>query len=455
VAWLIFGVALRWPTLEPLPNYLSFASGRLAYSDVVVFYSVDNPIPYLERDIEYPVLTGLTLWLTSFMPGGIKGYFLANALVLSAALLGCFAYLARLGPSVRLTHFALAPGLAFYSVLNWDALGLLGLVAATYYMRRQQFGWAGASLALGASAKLFPAFVLPVLWAHTVHRAARPRLESTANILKQGFSPASLRFLTGFAVVMLALNLPLAMLDLRGWSYFLRFQAERTSNLDSIWTHLPPIPDQVQSLLFALLFLGGVLWLTLRVLWGDRWEAAALLSLLLFLLFTKVYSPQYDLWVLPLLALAACPVGLWLGFVLADVVYYWAIFFFYYVYAGGESRVDLGTAEMLVSTAVWVRELALGLLFVWGLTQLQSTIASPEARPLLSRALEALSNHTSELRQLRIAVEELRSEVAALRMAPTTHEGADAQRHDQMRQRAVDEGNVEQDRDRRGRTRIG
>ena len=381
VAWLIFGAALRWPTLEPLPNYLSFASGRLAYSDVVAFYSVDNPIPYLERDIEYPVLTGLTIWLTSLMPGGIKGYFLANALVLSAALLGCFAYLARLGPSVRLTHFALAPGLAFYSVLNWDALGLLGLVAAAYYMRRQRFGWAGASLAFGVSAKLFPVFVLPVLWAHTMHRADfQPRPESTAEPRTWVFSPASLRFLTGFAAVMLALNLPVAILSPRGWSYFLWFQAGRTSNLDSIWMHLPPIPDQVQSLLFALLFLSGVLWLTLRVLRGARWEVAALLSLLLFLLFTKVYSPQYDLWVLPLLALVACPVGLWLGFIFADVAYYWAIFFFYYVYADGASRVDVGTAEMLVSITVWLRELTLGLLFVWGLRSSTATSSSEHDR---------------------------------------------------------------------------
>jgi hypothetical protein len=346
VVLLIFGAALRWPTLEPQANYLSFAASRLAYSDVVAFYSADHPLPYLERNFEYPVITGLTFWLTGFMPGGIKGYFLANAVILSAALLACFAYLARLGPSVRLTHFALAPGLAFYSVLNWDALGLVGLVAAIYYMRRQRFGWAGASLAFGASAKLFPVFILPVLWAHTVHRTEfQPRRENPADIFKWVLSPASRRFLTSFAIVLLALNLPLAILNLGGWSYFLRFQAGRASNFDSIWQHLPPIPDQMQSLLFALVFLGGMVWLTLRVVRGDRWEIAALLTLLLFLLCTKIYSPQYDLWILPLLALVGCPVGLWLGFVSADITYYWAIFFFYSVDAGGLSSVSVGTAR--------------------------------------------------------------------------------------------------------------
>jgi uncharacterized membrane protein len=382
LALLIFGAAWRWPTLAPPDNYLRFAAGRLAYSDVIAFYAADNPVPYLQRDIEYPVLTGVTLWVTGFMPGGNKGYFLANALILSAALLGCLAYLARLGPSVRLAHFALAPGLAFYSVLNWDALGLVGLVAAAYYLRRQRWGWAGASLAWGTSAKLFPVFVLPVLWAHIAHRSdVLSRPEKPAALVQRLFSPAARRFLTSFVVVMLVLNLPVAILTPRGWSYFLWFQAGRTSNLDSIWQHLPPIPDQAQSLLFALVVLGGLVRLTLGVLRNDRWEVAALLSLLLFLLVTKVYSPQYDLWLLPLLALVACPDGLWLSFVVADAVYYWAIFFFYYVYAGGASSVDLDTAGMLVGAAVWVREVALAFLFMWGLHRLTATIPAQRLTP--------------------------------------------------------------------------
>lgn len=260
LALLIFGTALRWPTLDPLPDYLRFASGRLAYSDIVTFYSEDHSIPYLQKDLEYPVLTGATFWLTSFAPGGMEGYFLANTLILGGALLGCFVYLVRLGPSVRLAYFALAPGLAFYCILNWDALGVLGLVAAMYYMQRQQVGRAGASLALGASAKLFPMFVLPVFWAQTIRMQkadTQPGSLNSADLRTRVFSPVSLLFLSSFAVVVLALNLPLAVVAPNGWSYFLRFQAGRSANLDSNWQHLPPIPDAAQSLIFAILFIGG------------------------------------------------------------------------------------------------------------------------------------------------------------------------------------------------------
>lgn len=372
VVLLIYGVALRWPTLDVPGN---FASGRLAYSDVIVFYMADNPVPYLERDIEYPVLTGLTIWVTGCMPDGKHGYFIANALILSVALLGCFALLVIAGPDVRLSHFALAPGLAFYSVLNWDALGVLGMVAAVFYARRRRFDLAGASLSLGACAKLFPGFLLPVLWAYAIQSSEGQIEDRRAGRWKEFFLCPNVRqLLIGFASVALALNLPVMILNFKGWSYFLRFQSGRTHNLDSIWHYLPPIPDQAESLIFAIVFLGGIVWVTLCVLDGARWEIAALLSLVFFLLASKVYSPQYDLWLLPLLALTACPLWLWITYVLADLFYYWAIFTFHYVATGGESRLDANTMSVLLGASTWSREIALAALLIWGLKNLSLTL---------------------------------------------------------------------------------
>src|SRR5947199_7645388 len=88
---LLCGAAWRWPTLIQ-SNYLRFAAGHLSYSDVVAFHSVEivtaHRFPYLQQDIEYPVLTGLAIWLTGFAPG-VKGYFLVNATLLVACGLGC------------------------------------------------------------------------------------------------------------------------------------------------------------------------------------------------------------------------------------------------------------------------------------------------------------------------------------------------------------------------------
>ncbi len=366
---LVFGAAWRVPTFH-VANYLQFASGRLAYSDVLGFHGGAiaslHHLPYLQENIEYPVLTGFTVWVTGFAPG-VEGYFAANAVVLCGCLSVCFVLLARLRS--RLARYAIAPGLAMYGVLNWDALAILGLVATVYCTRRGRFGWAGMWLAMGASAKLFPAFVLPALLAGTL-RQLEPGTTAADTGRRARVPSSTLRVLAGFTGVTLLLNAPVAVLNWRGWSYFLVFQSQRGINLDAIWAHVPGISAHRAGVLFDVLFAIGVLWITWTVWRCGQWEVGALLSLLVFLLFTRDYSPQYDLWILPFLALLACPFALWLIFVLADFTYYGATFLFYFIYTGGQIGVSVNRASDLVALAVWGREVALALLFIWGSTQL-------------------------------------------------------------------------------------
>jgi hypothetical protein len=169
---------------------------------------------------------------------------------------------------------------------------------------------------------------------------------------------------------MLALNLPVFLINPDGWLYPYVHQSRRGINVDSIWAHVPGVSLGVVNVVFFAGFICGVAVLCLLVLRSMRWEAGALLSLLLFMLLTKGYSPQYDLWVLPLLVLLACPVSLWLLFVAADAAYYATVFFFYYIYSGGETVLDRVQISSLLGVAVWGRELALGCLFAWGIALL-------------------------------------------------------------------------------------
>jgi hypothetical protein len=388
---IILGIAWRWPTLNHLGDYDRFAFGHLAYSDIVKLYVIRDlaahHVPYLQQNVEYPVLTGVTMWLTAFIPG-ITGYFLGNAALLVACGLGCFILLARLDRGRGLTRFALAPGLALYSVLNWDLIALLCLTAALYCMRRDRSGWAGTWLAIGASAKLFPAFVLPVFWAHAAAQsqtlATRPSdavvippypsrwgvvyTWTKSHVSSILHAPPPARLLLSFTLVTLMLNLPIILISPGGWVYFLSDQTGRGVNPDSIWAHMPGVSVFIASFIFFYAFVGGVIWITSRVraTGGEGWEAGALLSLLLFLLFTKDYSPQYDLWLLPLLALLACPLWLWLTFITADLAYYAAIFFDLYLGVGGHAAISRSlTDNFLLCGAVWWRELVLALFFLW------------------------------------------------------------------------------------------
>jgi hypothetical protein len=124
-----------------------------------------------------------------------------------------------------------------------------------------------------------------------------------------------------------------------------------------------------------VLFAGGVLAVVGLAIWqvwrGARWEAGALLCLVGFLLLAKVYSPQYDLWLLPLLALLACPWPLWALNVLAGLAYYAAIFLYWHRATGGAFPLDEPALGNLLRLAIGAREAALLLLFAWGLVLLR------------------------------------------------------------------------------------
>jgi Gpi18-like mannosyltransferase len=376
LALIVAGIVWRWPTLGHVDDYDAYSFGHLQYSDVVKFYFTrDLPAhhsPYLQQAIEYPVLTGLYIWFTAFVPT-IQGYFLVSALLLGVSLAVSYLLLGRIAAPDRVARFALAPGLILYGVLNWDALGVLGLSAALYGVSRRRYGWAGAALAVGASAKLFPAFVLPVLLATLLRQrtAARDwRREPAVHLL------------AGVGLTAAVLNLPVALLSWHGWSYFLTFQSGRPINPDAVWAHLPGVSDAVAGAVFLDGFLLGVLVLAYLVYRGARWEAAALLSLLLFLLLTRDYSPQYDLWVLPLLAVLACPWGLWLIFAAADLLYFAAIFWFYASFQGS-APVGLGNPDQALGLAVWGREAALAALAVWAVSRLPVAATEQPVWPAL------------------------------------------------------------------------
>jgi uncharacterized membrane protein len=383
---VVICIAWRWQTFH-LSDFTRASFGHLQYSDTVVFYYSRNlaahQIPYVQQQFEYPVLTGLAIWLSAWAPD-ISGYFLVTSALLLACFLGCFVLLARLGPATRLSRYAAAPGLALYSVLNWDALGLIALVAGIYFAHRRRFGWAGIILALGTSAKLFPAFIFPAILVYALRGRdlPDPRVErmSGRERLIEHMKPAA-RLVAGFAVVTLAANVPIALLNYDGWSHLLTFQSSRGINPDSIWFHLPRVSDHTVSVWFVELVLFVVI-VTCMEVWlnrGTGWEAGCLLCLLAFLLFTRDYSPQYDLWLLPLLAILACPLWLWLIFVVLDAAYYASIFWYYYLSFGGHLFFPVPDPAIMLGITVWGREAALAMLAVWAFIRLRAARESDRA----------------------------------------------------------------------------
>ncbi len=303
----------------------------LCYSDIVPLYGTEQltkgRLPYLDTCTpsagqcdEYPVLSMYFMrsaaWIAQGLgPGTYSADFWSTAFLLTLCALATAWALWRIAGQ-RALLFAMAPTLLIYAFMNWDlfavALAALGTVA---YLRERD-EWAGALLGLGTAAKLFPGLLLI------------PFALGRVRLRRQG---KAVSLLVWAAVVYAAVNLPFALLAGKSWVTFFTFNSNRPVDWDSLWfvacqrlhggqacawsAHLV---DALSVLLFAAIAAG--VWFAKRSRDPDfpRWTFAFPL-LIVFLLTSKVYSPQYGLWLLPWFALSLPNLRLFLAFEAADV----------------------------------------------------------------------------------------------------------------------------------------
>jgi uncharacterized membrane protein len=162
---------------------------------------------------------------------------------------------------------------------------------------------AGVFIGLGTAAKLYPALVLFAIWIIAVRtRRYADTIWATVAAL----------------AAWVAVNVPIALAYYHGWSTFYRFSADRATERSTVWAMLRTlwksnvnandapywVPRGSYVAIALAVALVAVAWIGLRSAAKPRLGQLAFLSVLAFLLTTKVWSPQYSLWLVPLLALA-------------------------------------------------------------------------------------------------------------------------------------------------------
>lgn len=268
------------------------------YSDLLGFYERISPpgLPYVDKFIEYPVLTGVFMQVMTWLGQGRAGYYIVSALAL-LAIIGLSTWLIwKITPEnnrQRLwVYWVFAPSMLFFSFLNWDFLAIFFVLAAFYFYDRQKFNLSAVMLALGFAAKFYPAIYLPLLVFKIKDWAGRVK--------------AALAF-TATAV---AVNIGFALANFDGWSFFFRLNSERTSNNDSIWTIFRFLFGEIGiptiNNLSLILFLTGFIYIFWK-LKNQPFAHQAFATTVLFLLVNKVFSPQYILWLLPFFVLVEAP----------------------------------------------------------------------------------------------------------------------------------------------------
>ena len=284
----------------------------LCYSDIPVLYSArglaDGAFPYLlepgagQQVLEYPVLTGvfmyLAAWVTRLLDGDSQVFFAVNVVGMSALLAWT---IASTGRTVARRPWdaimvALAPVVALAGFVNWDLLAVALTAASLSAWSRRHPAVAGLWLGLAVAAKFYPLVLIGPL---------------VLLCWRRGQLRALAGFLAAMAAAWLAVNLPVMVANLEGWSRFYTFSRERGMDFGSVWYALSLMgvtvaPDALNGLVTGTLLVAcaGVGVLILLAPRPPRLASVSLLVVGVFALTNKVYSPQYVLWLLPLAVLA-------------------------------------------------------------------------------------------------------------------------------------------------------
>jgi uncharacterized membrane protein len=363
------------------------------YTDVVPFWTergvATGELPYIDTPLEYPVLTGAQIWVEGAISRALVGPD-AGALVLlgvvtlvnAALAVGILFLLHRMGvPRARLWWWALAPAIVLYVGHNWDLLAMFLVVLAIHRHRKDDPIGAGVALGLGTAAKLFPALLLPLLLLTHLRR------RRVADFMVTGAAAV-----TAWIVV----NLPVAVIATERWAEFYTFSQERIGTFAATWTVLQDLGLLTTSVEQRNLYGTLAFALGAAVIVGASWRRHSgyewvLITPLVawFLLTNKVWSPQFDLWLIPLLVLTVRRMWPVAAFAISDILVYWLEFWWL---ARRADYTPSGSYEALAAAAA-LRAIVLLVIIVLAVRDQRPAwmTPAPEATPATAPAVGAES----------------------------------------------------------------
>jgi uncharacterized membrane protein len=348
LALVCLTLSLHWVQKSPCQDgaWSDYKQYReMCYTDVLALYYAeglsDGKMPYRDHAVEYPVLTGAFMGLLGLPIHAIganrsgfnqgEWFYLANLVVLGAiAIASCMAIASlRKRRPWDAALFAVSPALFVTATVNWDLLAVGFAVFGMLAWARRRPYLASVLLGLGTAAKLWPGFLFIPLVLLAL------RAGKFWKIVGCG--------LLGLGVWMLV-NLPVALGYPDSWREFFHLNSTRGIDWGTLWyigNHFPfinrslpgfdklsadiPALNNLQYGLFAVccLLIGALVLLAPR---RPRFGQLAFLVVAAFLIFSKVWSQQYVLWLLPLAVLARPRWGAFLAWQAAEILYFVAFY---------------------------------------------------------------------------------------------------------------------------------
>ncbi len=313
------------------------------YTDIPALFSErglnTNTFPYASQtnSIEYPPVIGIGNWLISFFiptDNSYKTFFDINAVIIVLLFLITAFVVRKIKPEYPYL-FPAAPAVIASLFINWDIWAVITALLAIYYFDQKKYEQSAIALGVSIATKFFPVvLLLPI--AIIFYR--RQQIKQLA------------KYLFTCSLFWSAINLPIALLYFDGWWRFFKLNLERGEDFGSIWYALSLLDISIPKVNLIYIIISVTLFaLFAKYLWQlnqtPTLAQVALFALVIFTTFSKVYSPQYILWLTPLAVIALQNsrqlITFWF-WQTTEIIYHLAIWQYLALYAGAEFGLPAG-----------------------------------------------------------------------------------------------------------------
>jgi len=251
--------------------------------------------PYSSKTnaVEYPVLTGMVMYATAALVDSPIAYFNLNALFLALLFIGVVLLVRKIKPEFGYL-LPVAPAMIASLYINWDLWAIVTMMLAIYWFDRKSYLYSALAIGISISTKFLPVFLLLpiafILW-------------------RQNRIKELIEYFSTTILIWLAINLPFALTTPSGWWRFYKLNLDRGADWGSLWLAFSQLGLGLTNLnyLSVLLLLIGLTAISVflfEIRSTPTLASIAFIVLATVMVASKVYSPQYILWLTPLAVIA-------------------------------------------------------------------------------------------------------------------------------------------------------
>jgi uncharacterized membrane protein len=233
------------------------------------------------------------MYVTSFAANSPLSYFNINIFFLILLFIATVLVVRKIRPEFAYL-VPVAPAMIASLFINWDLWAIASMMLAIYWFDRKQYLPSAVLLGISVSTKFLPIFLLiPIVF--IFWREAK---------IKEAIKYVAITFGIWFAI-----NLPFAVTTPTGWWRFYKLNLDRGPDWGSFWLALQQLGVNLTnlnylSILLLLIALTSIAILLFELKYTPSLASVAFFVIASVMLASKVYSPQYVLWLTPLAVIA-------------------------------------------------------------------------------------------------------------------------------------------------------